>query len=305
MMLLGAGALLQLVVCASVAGLLVAKYEEKRTEIAVRRAIGASTMHLIRQVMTGHTLLVLLAMLVAVGVCIPLSSALARTLPPARDFGQYASPQLLDVSLNQRIGLLLACLLALTTVCSGILPLYRVIRSGLNTELKGTTRSVAVGPSVGVLALQVALATVVLALSGLMLKTFQNLMSLDPGFDRAHIASFTVDPRRAGYTTAGTGTYFQELRQRVASLPGVRGVAYASRGLMRGTGIKATVAPHGRRLQKNEFLNTSVNAVAPDFFATMGIPLLAGRGLDATDRNRHPSSVVVNEAFRKAFFFWQ
>ena len=76
-----------------------------------------------------------------------------------------------------------------------------------------------------------------------MVKTFWKLLSLNPGFDRSHLASFTIDPNSAGYSPAQAGQYFRQLREQVGNIPGVRSAAYASRGLMRGVGNKSHRCP--------------------------------------------------------------
>jgi len=88
----------------------------------------------------------------------------------------------------------------------------------------------------------------------------------------------------------------------VAGIPGVRSVAFAGMGVMRGIGIKTTLAPQGVVLPKSTFLNTSLNAVTPSYFETMGMPLVAGRNLEIGDADQKPQHIVVNQAFADYFF---
>jgi predicted permease len=92
------------------------------------------------------------------------------------------------------------------------------------------------------------------------------------------------------------------LMERVRQLPGVARVAAASRALMRGSGVKTTIAPEGQAVSPADFLNTSLNAVTPEYFDTLGIPIVAGRALAETDRDAKPVRVVVNQAFARRFF---
>jgi hypothetical protein len=90
---------------------------------------------------------------------------------------------------------------------------------------------------------------------------------------------FTLDPRGAAYTDAQTATFYRELKERVSELPTVRSVSYASMGIMRGIGRMTTVVAQGKLLPERTFMNTSTNSVTPEYFSTLGIPLLAGRNL--------------------------
>ena len=136
MLLLGAGVLLQLIICASVAGLSLAKSEDRRKEIAVRLSLGAPRWVLVRQILTEYALLACLGTGFALAAFYPLSTTLISLLPPARDFGQYSSPQLLSVAANNYVFLFMVFLAIITICISGILPAYRATALNLNTELK-------------------------------------------------------------------------------------------------------------------------------------------------------------------------
>ncbi len=147
---------------------------------------------------------------------------------------------------------------------------------------------------------QIALCTLLLACAGLLVRTFRELRAADTGFEAAHIATFSADPSLAGYTDEQAQALRLALMARVRELPGVASVATASRPLLRGSGVKTTVAPSGRRASRADFLNTSLNSVSPEYFDTLGLPILAGRGL-AREAGK-PVTVVVNEAFARRFF---
>jgi predicted permease len=151
-------------------------------------------------------------------------------------------------------------------------------------------------------ALQVSLGFVLMAGSVLMMKTFWNLEHVNPGFDRKGVAEVIVGPQAAGYSAPRSAIFMTELERRIAMLPGVRSEASAWSDVMRGVGMKMTVAPAGVVLPKNTFLNTNANVVSKDYFATLGIPLLAGRNLEPGDDNKRPQPMVVNTAFADKFF---
>jgi MacB-like periplasmic core domain len=146
------------------------------------------------------------------------------------------------------------------------------------------------------------LSVLLLTAGSLMLRTYWNLQNLNPGFDRTHVLSFTLEIKDAGFTKTQTRAYMAELEQRVKQLPGVRSTAYADRGLMRGAGIKTTVTAQGTNLPNNTFLNTTFLAVTPAYFDALGIPLLAGRSLQTPDVQAKPQRVVINRALANLLF---
>src|SRR4029079_7370910 len=113
---------------------------------------------------------------------------------------------------------------------------------------------------------QAGLCTLVLAGAGLLVSTFRNLRALDPGFDRDHVVIFGLDPGMQTYTPLQGKSLQSRLLASVRDLPGVESAAVASRGLMRGTGVKAPLAPAGQKAPETDFLNTSLNWVSPEYF---------------------------------------
>jgi predicted permease len=300
--LLGGVALLMLAVCANVAGLLFARAGERRKEIGIRLAIGAGRGHIVRQFLAENLILAAAGAALGAGLALIAARPLIALLPPVRDFGQLASPQLLIVRPDLRVFAFAAALTLLSVLLSGLLPAWRAVRVDLSAELKAQPGAQRGLSGAGPLALQVAFCTVLLAAAGLAIRSYRNLDSLDPGFDREHLVSFTFDPGTGGYTPEQSARFFQELLRRVREIPGVRSAAYATLGLMRGVGLKMTVAPEGVTLPKNTFLNTSFMSGTPGLFEAMGIRLLAGRSLTAADVNAQPTPIVVNQAFAKTIF---
>ncbi len=302
-LLLGGVGLLLLAVCANVAGLLLARADERKREIAIRAAVGAGRWQLVRQLLLECVLLAVPGAVAGAVLAFAAAPWVVRLLPPARDYAHILSPQLLSVSPDLRVLLFAAGLTGFCVLAFGLVPAWRGTRASLAREWKGASARGHRGRAAAApVAMQAGFSLVLLAAGGLMARTYWNLERLDPGFDRAHIAEFTFDPTRAGYTAEQARGYYRELRRRVEALPGVRSTAYAALGVMRGSGMKTTVAPLGVVLPRNTFLNTSLNGVTPGYFATMGIPLVAGRDLEIRDSARRPAPVVVNQAFADAFF---
>ena len=297
-LLLGGVALLLLVVCANVAGLLLARSAGRRRELAIRSALGAGRWRLVRQLLSENLLLAVPGAALGAALAWIGAPQLIRLLPPPRDYGQFGSPQILTIEPDARVLLFLAAATGFCVLAFGLVPAWRVSLSSEWRAGRGYSRATA---GLIPVALQAAFSVVLLAGAALMLRTFHNLNRIDPGFDREHVVSFTFDPADVGYTPARAGAFYVALRDRAAALPGVRSAAYASRGLMRAVGVKTTLAPQGVTLPEKTFLNTSLNEVDPRYFETMGIPLLAGRNLTRDDVRR-PVPIVVNRAFADFFF---
>jgi predicted permease len=298
--LLLAGVILLLcAVCASVSGLLIAKSGERRREMGIRLAIGAGRWQIMRQLLAECLLLVIGGAALGGAVQWLLATRITMLIPPVRDLAQYATPQLLAVKPDLRVLAFASAVTLFAVLASGLVPAWRASRSDLVSDLKsgkGQGRSRHSG--IVTVALQVAFSVVLLSAAGLMFRTWWKLDHLDPGFDRERLISFTIDPASAGYNMERTGAVASELRRRVSVLPGVKSTAWAWRGLMRGSGIKMTVAPQGVVLPPTTFLNTSLNEVTPGYFETLGLRLLAGRDVRLSDAGAAaPTPVVVNQAF--------
>ena len=295
---LGGVVLLLFAVCTNVAGLLLARSATRSQELAIRSALGAGRWRLVRQLLAENLLLGVPGGLLGAALAWLGAPQVIRLLPPPRDYGQFRSAQLLAIAPDWRVFLFLAAATGACLLAFGMLPAWRASRASAWQFARGYSRSAA---GLVPVALQVALSVVLLAGASLMLRTFRNLDRTDPGFDRDHIVSFMFDPADVGYTPARSAEFYQSLRDRASGMPGVRSAALAMLGVMRSVGMKMTVAPHGVKLPEQTFLNTSLNQVAPEYFAAMGIPLLAGRNL-REEKAVKPLPVVVNRAFADFFF---
>lgn len=302
-LLMGGVIVLLITVCANVAGLLLARGEERRKDLALRLSIGAGRWRLLRQLMIENLCLAIPGGILGLILAYLLSPALLRILPPVRSSDQFASPQILSVTPDLRI-LIFAWLAILVSVCFfGLFPAWRATRLDFSAELKGSS-SLAGHTFTSILpvTLQIALSMLLLAAGGLMLRTYWNLQHLNPGFDRAHVASFTLGLMDSGFTNSQARAYMDELQQRILQTHGVRSVAYSTLGLMRGSASRRTLTIPGVNLPKGAFLNTSSLMVTPTYFDTLGIPLLSGRPFYDQDLEAKPERVVVNRALANLFF---
>jgi predicted permease len=301
-LLMGGGALLLLMVCANIGGLLLARTTARRGEIALRMAIGATGVRLMRQWITETLLLAACGGLAGLFVAFSAAPLVACILPPLRDLDATALTLSLNLKPEARVLAFSFLLCLISALLAGLPAALQVTRTDLHSALKAGRATSRQTLRWMLVAFQVALCTLLLAGCGLLISTFRQLRALDPGFDRDHVVTFSLDPGMVSYTPQQASGLRSRLLAIVRELPGVQSAAIASRGVMRGTGIKTTVARAGQRSPHGEFMNTSLNAVSPEYFDTMGMWFLSGRNFRADEPKTKPEPVVVNRAFVRHFF---
>ena len=295
--------LLLLMICANLAGLLLARGATRREEMGLRLAIGATRARLVRQMLTESLLLMALGALGGVLVAIFLAPVLARALPPIRDLGTRRLPISLDLGLNDRVLFFSLTSSALTAMLFGLGPAIAASRTSLDSVLRGIHATRLWRGRKVLVAFQVAVCTLLLVISGLFAETLEHLYDVNPGFDRDHVVTFTADPSLFGSTREQVSARLQALLDRVRQLPGVVSAGLSLRGVMRAYGIGMTVGPAGQPISPTDFLNTSANVVSPGYFETMGMRMIAGRNFRSDeDATSKPVKTVVNQAFVDRFF---
>ena len=295
-------ALLLLMICANAGGLLLARASARQAETAVRLAIGATTGRLVRQWLTESFVLSGIGGLLGSTLALGAAPLMLRWLPSLRDLS--ANTLTLSVDLHPSVRLIgFAILLCVAcALFAGLPAAVQGIRSNLHSSLKAV-RSNSRQPLRWILvALQIGLCTFLIAGAALLTATFRHLRALDPGFDRDHIITFSLDPSMARYTPQQAADLEVRLVARVREIPGVRSAAVATIGLMHGTGMKTTVAAAGQITPRSDFMNTSINSVSQEYFETMGIPILEGRSFRPDEPQTKPQTVIVNRAFVRRFF---
>jgi predicted permease len=301
-LLMSGVALLLLMICANAGGLLLARASARQVETAVRLAIGATTGRLVRQWLTESFVLTGIGGLLGIGIALLAAPLLVRSLPSLRDLA--ANTLTLSVDLHPDIRLIGFAIL-LCVMCAlfaGLPAAVEGIRGNLHSSLK-TVRSTSRQPLRWILvALQIGLCTFLIAGAALLTATFRHLRALDPGFDRDHIITFSLDPSMARYTPQQAADLEARLAARVREIPEVRLASVARIGLMHGTGMKMTAAAAGQITPRSDFMNTSLNFVSPEYFETMGIPTLTGRNFRGDEQQTKPENVIVNRAFVRRFF---
>jgi predicted permease len=303
-LLMASVALLLLIVCTNVAGLLLERAAARQQEITVRLAVGASRGRLIRQVLTEN--FVLAALGVAGGLIVAMGGMrlAIRGLPPIRLYPTTVLvPISLDLGINWRVFLFALVLSLVTMVLFSISPAFAVSHWNLDRRLRSMRASAGIRGRQTLVALQIALCTFLLATASLFVSTFRQLQHVNPGFDAGHIATFTIELER---NKEKADIFQKSFADRVRDLPGVLSVGTSSIGVMRGSGMAMNVEPVGERITSADRLATSLNDVSPEYFDAMGMHILSGRGLIPSDapepKQVSATRVVVNQAFVRQYF---
>lgn len=296
LVLVGIVGLVLLIACANIANLLLARALARRRETAVRTALGASNLRIVRQLLTESILLAFAGGMAGVALAWGLVRLLVAVSP--RDL-----PRVEEVSLNG-VGLLFTLgISVLTGLLFGLVPAFAATRQSPGAFLKeggrGSTSGLAHNRLRGFLIVgEVALSLVLLVSAGLLLRSFVQLLEVAPGFNPDRIVTMWVNFTSAAYSEKGRSTrLLDELLPRVAALPGVEYLAISNDLPLEGddttTGI-GTV--DGRQMfERGHQPLMGVHAVSPGYFRAMGIPLLRGRELSTSDNLDSRHVAVVNQ----------
>jgi predicted permease len=293
--------LVLLIACANVANLMLARATGRQREMSVRLAVGASRARLVRQTLVESAVVALLGggcgLLVAawlgdllLGV-LPLDGlgvALATT-PDARVLGFTLVTS------------------ALTAVLFGLAPALRGSAIDLNRALKEEASAAGGGVQHArlrktLVVAQVALSTLLVAGAGLFARSLSNLKELGPGFDTAHIVSFAVNPTLSGHSQVSTKQLYARLAEDLERQPGVTSVSLADQPLLTGDRSRRTIRVQNYEPQQGEDMNPWTWEIGPGYFATLGIPIVAGRDFSERDADGAPMVAIVNETFARYFF---
>lgn len=300
LLFLGAAALLLLVTCANVAGLLVARSVGRAHEIAVRIALGASKGDLALQfILEGCGISIAagaLGLIASVGLTRLILSLAGQYIPRAE-----------EVSTDSTVVLFVAGVACLAAVLPAIPPLWQALRTQPHEVLgngvrasagargRRLSRSLVVG--------EVAFAFLMLSVSGLLISELEKLRHTSPGFDTSHLLTFQLNATGEKYSSTKEFLAHQDqVLTALEALPGVRSAALANQLPLDGCCFSTSLYPEGQ-FQKEEFAESvSIVIVSPGYFKTMGIPLLKGRLLTREDTNDNPAPIVVDEAAAKRYW---
>jgi predicted permease len=299
--LLGAVGFVLLLVCTNVAGLLLGRAAGRRRELAVRMALGAGRGRIVRQLLTESVALAVIGGVVGVGLGWVGVGAVTAAM------STMAIPIPGEVSMSGRV-LAFSALVALGAgLLFGILPALQAVRSDVRGTLQaeGATHTGSRGRlrvQRLLVAVEVAVALVLLTGGGLLIHSFLRVRAVDPGFRAENVLTMRLTLARERYPAERMEPFFRELADRVAQLPGVSGSAVASQ-LPPNVFTRQTFQVEGMAPRSQEDLPSAFTTIAsPDYFETLGIPLVRGRTLARSDVEDGPPVAVVNQAAADRWF---
>lgn len=292
--------LVLLVACTNLAGLLLARATARQREIGLRLALGAGRARLLRQLVTESVLLALPGGVLGVLLAAWGTQALSAFQPP------LPVPVHLDLGLDARV-LGFACALTLATgVLFGLAPALEATRLDLLPALRDVgaagggrraarlRRALVVG--------QVAVSLLLLGGAGLFLRSLARAQAIDPGFKTRRVLLASLAPSLGGYGEDERRGLYERLLERVTGLPGVVSASLTTSVPLSADGGRRGVSIEGYGAQVGEDLEVPAAAVGPDYFATLGLPLVRGRGPSGSDRAGAPPVAVVNETFARRYW---
>jgi putative ABC transport system permease protein len=283
-MLLGAATLVLLIACGNMASLLLSRASGRSREIAVRTALGAASWRLVRQLLTESVVL----------------AAAGGTLGLALAYVSLAAAAPVSAPLDSTVLLFLLGISTATGFACGLAPALQTLRSDTNSTIKSGTQPGGGSASVrGVLVvLEFALAVILVAGAGILAKSFQRLMRVDPGFTPQGVLTLriSIPPSRTPVTL------FHRMEERIGRLPGFESMAAANTLPLIANRANATrfTVPGSPLINPDALPTAQIRAVSPDYFRTMRIPLRSGRTF--AERDLNDPVVIVNETMARRFW---
>jgi len=285
-----------LIACANLAGLLLARGAARRREHGIRLAVGADRAAIFRQTLVESLLLALAGGAMSVLVATGSIRALLAALPADADLRRVA------VSIDLPVLLFTLAATLAAGLFFGMAPAWKASRLDPNRVLHGGGGAGGEGLRFRkwLVTGQIALSAALLVGAGLFARSLHNLMTVDLGLRPDRVLQFSVNPRLIGYDRERTERLAQSITDSLASLPGVHSVSAAEIGPFQGDDSSGDLSIEGITLPPEAKNHVRRNEVGPDYFATLGVPLLAGREFRWNDSAGTPKVAVVNEALVRA-----
>lgn len=301
-LIMGAVALVLLICCTNVSGLILARSEARGREIAVRLAMGAGRLRLIQQLLTESVVLSIAGMAVGIMLAVWLLRLQPALMPPGNvELG-------LDLRLDASVLAFAAVVSTLAAMVFGLAPAIQATRHSVVSALKGNEPIIGhslrrfIARNALVLG-EITVSVILLTASGLLVRSLLYSRSIDLGFDKEkNLILFELTAGKGGNREL---VYLNSIRDRLAGLPGITQVGYAHRALLSdsGGGLAAPVSiPSIELPQGQPTIPIKFNAVSPEYFRTMGTRLLEGRSFSSEDRNTGQHVVIVSQTMAQRFW---
>ena len=302
LVLLGAVAFVLLIACVNAANLFLGRGAVRDREIAVRAALGAGRARLVRQLLTESTVLSIIAGGLGLATAFWGIRALVLLAPPDL-------PRLDEISIDGPVLAFTLVVSAMAGILFGIVPALRISRVDLNEALREGGRSLAGGKRLryvrsGLTVAEVAFSMILLTGGGLMIRSLLSLQSIHPGFRTDNVLTWRISVSRSKYTKGPQVTaFYNELLGRLQSIPGVQGAAAITDIFLSITPNSAgfTVEGHPSPPPEQQ-IEATTDSISPNYFQTMGVPLIRGRFFDQHDGRDTLPVVLINETMARRFW---
>lgn len=300
-----------LIACANVASLLIARAASRQKEIAIRLAIGAGRFRIIRQLLVESLLLAAGGGALGLALAIWTDRILLALLPPdAVTLKLSTTPDLRILSFALAVSLL-------TGMIFGLAPAWQSTNPDVAPTLKDTVGGIVAGGGhvrarKALVAAQVMLSLLLLVGAGLFIRSLRNLRDMGPGFPAGNLVAFDIDPTRNGYSSDRCKIFYRRLTDELGMIPGVSSVGLAVVRILENDEWDNSATVEGYNATGIDHPEPYMNSISPGYFATLGVPILAGRDFTEQDTqmlqhgdkpdNLVPRVVIVNEKFAKRYF---
>ena len=300
LILMGAVGCVLLIACTNVASLLLARATTRHKEMAIRAALGASRVRVVRQLLTESLVLAMAGG--AIGLLIALWGTDALVAVSGDEL-----PRAAGIGLDMRVLGFTLLVSLLTGVLFGIAPAIHSSKTDLNEALKEGGRGGSEGARrnrlrSALVAAEVAIAVVLLTGAGLLIQSLWRLQKVDSGIDTKNVIAMEVGLPEVRYTTAQQREFYRQLQTRLSTLPGVVAASAVFPLPLTNQGMSLSFETEGRPQPRGDRPSSSYRSVSLDFFRTLGMRIVKGRDFNERDDDRGPDVIVINEAFADRFF---
>ena len=294
-------ALVLLISCTNVANLLLAKAAARQREFAIRSALGATPGRMMRQLLVESFLCALGGGVLGLILGVWIMNILTRAVV------SEAGIQGITAQVDGGVLGFAAVATGVSAVLFGLIPAWRATRAGVSQMLKDQGSTTSAGPGhvrfrKYLVAGQVAFTLLLLTGGALFSRTLWNLRKENLGLSTENLITFSIAPQLSGYDEARTVALVDQLRERLGALPGVLGVGSSQIAVLTGTDMGGNITVEGRQNLDTDDRHVNFDAVSPNYFSTMRIPLLSGREFNAGDTTASTKVAIINEAMAKEFF---
>jgi predicted permease len=298
--LTGVVALVLLIACTNLAGLLTARAAARRKEIAIRLAMGSSRWRLVRQLLTESLVLAFAGGALGLGISLAMTRLLLAFMPAnISGYNLSAVPDARALAFTFLLSIIAAA-------GFGLIPALQSTSPDIAPTLKDQAASVAGAGQIGfrkiLVALQVTLSLVLLIGAGIFIRSLANLRFINPGFRTANLVQFDIALRTAGYDASRATAFFRRLDERLNAEPGVKSSGMANLAILRNNEWDMWVTIEGYQASPGNFPDPHFNAVSPRYFDAMGMKVLAGRAFSIKDNMSSPKVAIVNSKFARKYF---